>query len=134
MSQKNTTTNKVLVELCTKSNKTLNDFSTPEQIKKFFDQGDTRTIIERINSSYGKKAIYQKDAITVLDKEKALPKPVKHIPPQDISQNGVSIGLGSSHGRIFITCKIQPNLQVGDTIKIDNTEFVSFSGMLGSYF
>ena len=128
ISQKDTTTNKVLVELCTKENKKLNDFSTPENIKKFIEYGDTKSIIDRISSDYGKKAIYQKNTITVLDKDKALPKPVKHIPAQDIANNGVAIGLGSTQGRIFITCKMQPDLQVGDSIKIDNTEFVSFAG------
>jgi hypothetical protein len=126
---KDATTNDVLNATAAKGGFNLVNLSKNKDMGSYSIVGSVRSIFDRLKQNHDLSVIYKASkSIVVSDKNQPTQVKSYHIPTQDVANGGVAIGLGASNGKVFIRCKMQPSLEVGDKVTIDATDFVKLSG------
>lgn len=97
-------------------------------VLRFTAVGSVKEILDQVKAEYGINYSISNRQIRVWDAGSSFALEPVLIPPNEIAINGLTLGLGTGTGILFAQFKLRPELQSGDKIQINNTDYLKLTG------
>jgi len=118
----------ILSELSRKAGIPVVNNASDQAALRFTAVGSVKEILDQVKAEYGINYSISNRQIRIWDAGGSFALEPVLIPPNEIAINGLTLGLGTGTGVLFVQFKLRPELQSGDKIQINNTDYLKLTG------